>query len=38
MQPGAIVRFRNRDWVLIAAEDEVEDEVLRPLDTSRPSG
>jgi Superfamily II DNA and RNA helicases len=29
MQPGAIVRFRNRDWVLIAAEDEVLR--LRPL-------
>jgi hypothetical protein len=29
MQPGAIVRFRNRDWVLIAAGDEVLH--LRPL-------
>ena len=29
MQPGAIVRFRNRDWVLIAVEDEVLR--LRPL-------
>jgi hypothetical protein len=29
MRPGAIVHFRNRDWVLIAAEDEVLR--LRPL-------
>jgi len=29
MQPGAIVRFRNRDWVLIAIENEILR--LRPL-------